>query len=91
MSGDGQIHEVDLRRDTDLPGDDPSRVDTKVGDFSVFTGGGFITPTLYLELWEQPTGADVVVSIRMLVNPESTIRIRGTGNPVPLLGCHHVR
>ena len=50
----------------------PSRVDTKVGDFSLSTGAGYTEPVLYLELWEQPPGTDVVVSIGMYVGGGTT-------------------
>ena len=62
----------------------PSRVDSYVGDYAVF-GIGSSVPHLSLEFWNQPEQADGVVSIRIVVDTESAVRISATGNPVTMI------
>ena len=62
----------------------PSRVDSYVGDFSLF-GLGTSVPNLSLEFWNQPEQADGVVSIRIVVELEHAVRISSTGNPIPMV------
>jgi len=62
----------------------PSRVDSYVGDFSVF-GVGASVPTVSLEFWNQPEQADGVVTVRLFVEPEHAVRISSTGNPITMI------
>jgi hypothetical protein len=59
----------------------PSTVDTKVGDMSLGTSAGYPEPVLFLELWDQTPGTDVVVSISAYFGGgDDTVVISATGN-----------